>query len=84
VFDALEAGSSQRDIYWMTVGGTPEKLIESDADDIQPRFSPDGRYIVFSSDRSGNWDVYIYEIATGTYYQVTTSTGIDVAGDWGW
>ncbi len=83
VFDALEAGGSQRDIYWMTVGGTPEKLIESDADDVQPRFSPDGRYIVFSSDRSGNWDVYVYEIATRTYYQVTTSTGIDVANDWG-
>ncbi|RPJ01551.1 MAG: hypothetical protein EHM39_03135 [Chloroflexi bacterium] len=84
VFDALETGGSQRDIYWMTVGGTPEKLIESDADDVQPRFSPEGRYIVFSSDRSGNWDVYVYEIATRTFYQVTSSTGIDVANDWGW
>jgi TolB protein len=83
VFHARASGSSETDIYRMEVGGTPEKIIDSDANDIQPRFSPDGRYIVFSSDRSGNWDVYIYEITTQTYYQVTTSAYIDIANDWG-
>jgi Tol biopolymer transport system component len=83
VFHAKEAGRSENDIYRMAVGGTPEKIIDSDANDIQPRFSPDGRYIVFSSDRSGNWDVYIYEITGQTLYQVTTSPYLDIANDWG-
>jgi hypothetical protein len=83
VFHAQEAGSAETDIYRMTIGGTPERIIDSDANDIQPRFSPDGRHIVFSSDRSGNWEVYIYELATSTFYQVTTSANIDVASDWG-
>jgi Tol biopolymer transport system component len=83
VFQAQESGGTDTDIYRMTVGGTPEKIIDSDADDIQPRFSPDGQYLVFSSDRSGNWDVYVYEIATQTIYQVTTSPYVDIANDWG-
>jgi Tol biopolymer transport system component len=65
-------------------GAAPaEKIIESDANDIAPRFSPDGGYIVFSSDRTGNWDVFIYEIATQTIYQVTTGPHTDIANDWG-
>jgi TolB protein len=85
VFQAQETGASQPDIYWMPADGSapPEKLIESDAADIEPRFSPDGRYIVFSSDRTGNWDVFIYEIATKSIYQVTSGTQTDVANDWG-
>ena len=83
VFQAKESGGTDTDIYRMTVGGTPERIIDSDADDIQPRFSPDGQYLVFSSDRSGNWDVYVYEIAAQTTYQVTTSPYVDIANDWG-
>lgn len=85
VFQAQEAGSSQSDIFLMSSSGTtpPEKIIESDADDIAPRFSPDGSHIVFSSDRAGNWDVFIYEIATKTIYQVTTAPQTDIANDWG-
>ena len=84
VFQATEPGNAQPDIYRIPAqGGSPEKIIASDANDILPRFSPDGRYLVFSSDRAGNWDVYIYEIATDTYYQVTTTPTIEVANDWG-
>jgi Tol biopolymer transport system component len=83
VFQSKESGGTGTDIYRMTVGGTPEKIIDSDANDIQPRFSPDGQYLVFSSDRSGNWDVYVYEIATQSIYQVTTSPYVDIANDWG-
>ncbi|MEP0762223.1 MAG: PD40 domain-containing protein, partial [Chloroflexota bacterium] len=64
-------------------GGAPEPLITSDADDIQPRFSPDGRFAVFSSNRTGNWDVFIYELETETLYQVTYAPHTDVANDWG-
>jgi Tol biopolymer transport system component len=84
VFQAIETGSATADIYLIpAVGGAPQKIIVSDSDDIQPRFSPDGRYIVFSSNRSGNWDVFVYEIATQTIYQVTTDAYTDIANDWG-
>jgi dipeptidyl aminopeptidase/acylaminoacyl peptidase len=33
---------------------------------FQPEWSPDGREIIFVSDRTGWWNLYAYEIATGT------------------
>lgn len=84
IFQAVAAGSGTADIYRIpAAGGAPEPLITSDADDIQPRFSPDGRFAVFSSNRTGNWDVFIYELETETLYQVTYAPHTDVANDWG-
>jgi len=83
-FHAQEEGAAQSDIYWVPADGSapPEKIIESEASEIHPRFSPDGRYILFSSDRTGNWDVFLYEVASGEIFQVTTSPTVDIATDW--
>lgn len=49
VFDLLG------DLYAMPIGGSksPRKLTEGVAWDMQPRFSPDGKTIAFTSDRTG-------------------------------
>lgn len=85
VFQAAELGSQQNDIYVIPASGAgpAEKIITSDFDDIQPRYSPNGQFIVFSSNRAGNWDLYVYEIATRAIFQVTTSAQTDIANDWG-
>ena len=36
-----------------------------------PSFSPDGRFVVFSSDRTGIYNLFAYELATERLYQVT-------------
>lgn len=84
VFQGQQAGSTQSDLYWVPADGSapPEKLFESEASEIHPRFSPDGRFILFSSDRAGNWDVFIYEIASGEIFQVTTANTVEIATDW--
>ena len=72
------------DIYWMPADGQspPEKLIDP-TPPTSSRASRRTASIVFSSDRTGNWDVFIHEIATGTTYQVTTDPVTDIANDWG-
>ena len=46
--------------------------------DRQPAYSPDGKSLLFSSNRSGNLDIWLMEAATGAMRQVTD----DPAQDW--
>src|SRR5262245_17164035 len=40
-------------------GKNVKRVTVHKARDVYPRFSPDGRWIAFSSDRNGNLDVFI-------------------------
>lgn len=64
-------------------GGSPTPLMRSPANDIYPVISRDGRYLAFSSDRNGNWDIYILDINTQELFQLTNSPDEeDYPGDW--
>ncbi|HEV8550818.1 MAG TPA: BamA/TamA family outer membrane protein, partial [Polyangiaceae bacterium] len=61
-----------RDIRIVDVdGGHLVELWHDRALDQQPAWSPDGKYLFLSSDRSGISNVYAYELATGSLFQVT-------------
>lgn len=48
------------DIYTMSIsGGTPKRIAEGLAFEVQPRFSPDGQYIAFTSDRGGGDNIWV-------------------------
>ncbi|HYJ53006.1 MAG TPA: amidohydrolase family protein [Allosphingosinicella sp.] len=48
------------DIYVMSInGGTPTRITSGLAFDMQPRFSPDGRLIAFTSDRGGGDNIWV-------------------------
>lgn len=42
---------------------SPTKLIYSAMSDISPQYSPDGKKIVFESDRSGNHEIWLCDSA---------------------
>ena len=44
----------------------------------QPAWSPDGRFIAYTSDQTGNFDIWVQPVAGGRAVQVTT----DAAADW--
>jgi Tol biopolymer transport system component len=47
------------DIYVMPIaGGTATRILGGPAFEMQPRFSPDGSRIAFSSDRDGLWNIW--------------------------
>ncbi|MBN1966320.1 MAG: PD40 domain-containing protein [Anaerolineae bacterium] len=63
-------------------GGTPALLIDSPGADIDPHWSPDGNFVAFASDRTGNFEVFIVEVASGDLYQVTVNGQYDTPNDW--
>jgi serine/threonine protein kinase/sugar lactone lactonase YvrE len=48
----------------------------------EPTWSPDGRFIAYSSDRSGNFDIWVQAVGGGDAVQVTHSPAHDWQPDW--
>ena len=63
-------------------GGNVQRLTVNRARDAYPRFSPDGKWIAFSSDRNGNLDVYLIPSTGGTAKQLTHHSADDVVLGW--
>lgn len=60
------------DIYTMPIaGGTPTRIAEGLAYEHQPRFSPDGRRIAFTSDRGGGDNIWVMNVDGSDKRQVT-------------
>jgi Tol biopolymer transport system component len=58
-FWAIPEGGSQRDIWTIPAqGGKPVQVTNDAAVDWNPVWSPDGRYIYFSSDRAGTLNLW--------------------------
>jgi len=62
-------------------GGKAVKLTDHVAYDREPVWSPDGQWIVFTSNRMGNNDIYIVMAEGGIPRQLTFHSGNDTASD---
>ena len=63
-------------------GGDPHRVTDNLAREIYPRFSPDGKWIAFSSNRYGNNDVFVIPAIGGTPKRLTYHTGADEVVGW--
>jgi len=75
----LEARSPRTELVELAigVGQGGGRLTRGNSNDRQPTYSPDGRRIVFSSNRSGNLDIWALELATGSVRRLTDHPGDD-------
>jgi Tol biopolymer transport system component len=48
----------------------------------EPTWSPDGRFIAYSCDKSGNFDIWVQPVGGGNSVQVTKSPAHDWQPDW--
>ena len=61
-----QGGWHPRDILAMPVEGGPEiPLVQHHANDLLLGWTPDGRGVLFASDRSGQWDLWDIEVSDG-------------------
>ncbi|HLJ96700.1 MAG TPA: S41 family peptidase [Gemmataceae bacterium] len=63
-------------------GSPPRRLTVHRARDIHPRFSPDGKWIAFSSSRYGNYDVFIIPAEGGEAKRLTYHSAADTVVGW--
>ncbi|MFN3529612.1 MAG: hypothetical protein ACK417_06790 [Bacteroidia bacterium] len=66
------------DIFFADLQGNIVKQMTNEPGyDAEATVSPDGKYIVFTSTRNGDLDLYLYEIATEKVTQITNTLGYD-------
>ncbi len=63
-------------------GGEAVRLTVHEAEDIQPHYSPDGKWLMFSSRRFDNYDVFIMPAGGGEARQLTVNTADDYGTGW--
>src|SRR5438046_8156278 len=63
-------------------GSAPQRLTDSRGHEMYPRFSPDGRWVAFSSNRYGNNDVFVVPAAGGSPKRLTFHSGNDEVVGW--
>jgi len=78
VFDLLG------DIYVMPItGGKADRITKGMAFDTNPRFSPDGKSLVYTSDASGGNNIWIRDLETNDSTQITKEKDLQTAfADW--
>jgi Tol biopolymer transport system component/C-terminal processing protease CtpA/Prc len=71
------------DIWTVASGGGRARLLVSHpAAESRPLFSPDGTRLAFLSDRGGDDDVYLLELASGRVERLTWRDGSEELGGW--
>jgi Tol biopolymer transport system component len=62
----------------------PTELIASTEQDVDPHISPDKKRVVFSSDRTGTWEIWMCDSDGSKPQQVTSHSGPAMAGTPRW
>jgi Tol biopolymer transport system component len=57
--------------------GDPDKVVAGTRESSRGSFSPDGRTLVFSSDRTGEMNLWLYDLASGKARPLTRGQGGD-------
>ncbi|MEN3327224.1 MAG: tricorn protease [Acidobacteriota bacterium] len=63
-------------------GGSAKRLTSFQGQTANPHFSPDGRWIAFSGEYAGNFDVYIVASDGGEPKRLTWHPGADIVEGW--
>ncbi|WP_343562708.1 S41 family peptidase [Sphingobacterium sp.] len=65
-------------------GGVAVRLTGMEGNEINPRISPDGKWLAFSANQNGNMDVYVMPLAGGDIRQLTAHDALDEVDSWSW
>lgn len=67
------------DLYLLALDGAEHRLTGSPANEREPSCAPDGSAVVFASDASGSWQIYLLPMNGTIPIQLTDSAGMNFA-----
>lgn len=65
-------------LWQVNIDGSEAKRLTTGDSDSYPVWSPDGRALVFTSNRAGQWDIYRLRLADSQLEQLTDRPGTDI------
>ncbi|PIE53194.1 hypothetical protein CSA37_02295 [Candidatus Fermentibacteria bacterium] len=83
LFQHRGSSAEDWDIMVARPDGSEHRIIAaSNGEDIHPAWGPDGNWLIFSSNRSGNYEIYISNVQNDTLIQVTDDPALDQYPAW--
>lgn len=83
LFQHRATPSDDWDIMIAHPDGSDQKILaENSADDIHPTWGPDDEWVAFSSNRTGNYEIYLTDINCDTLIKLTDDPSIDQYPAW--
>ena len=80
-FVGKKTKKSFKQIYTMDFdGGNLKQITNTPAHHLSPAWSPDGRYLVYTSFEDGNPDLFIYDLVHKTHSKLSGREGINSGG----
>lgn len=70
------------DLWLMRIGRPPRRITDDAHYKADPAWSPDGRYVAYSSDEEGIQDLYVYDTQTDTTQRITSLDDAAVSAAW--
>ncbi|MDB4951857.1 MAG: dpp5 [Gemmatimonadetes bacterium] len=78
----VSTANGSPDIFGFTPPGTPTLVVGGTFADIQPSYGPDGSKLAFVSNRDGDTELYMLDVATSVVTRLTTRVGTDAEPGW--
>ncbi|MCD4706508.1 MAG: hypothetical protein K8S62_02080 [Candidatus Sabulitectum sp.] len=83
LFQHRASSSDDWDIMIAHPDGSEQRtLAQSSADDIHPTWGPNDEWIAFSSNRTGNYEIYLADVNNDTLIQLTDDPAMDQYPAW--
>ncbi|KPA11166.1 hypothetical protein MHK_008631 [Candidatus Magnetomorum sp. HK-1] len=80
---SMNQNGAQENICLFNINSNEEKTIIADGfDNIHPQWSPDGSYLAWSSNKSGNFDIYLWYPNIHKSEQLTKDPSMDTKPVW--
>ena len=87
VFDTriafVRKSGSSAEIYTINFDGSdPRRVTNYNTLTLSPRWSPDGRFLAFTSYKDGNPDIFLRDLESGATRKIVFYPGLNLPGSW--